>query len=251
MREINIPFSGFYESMWSGLIDRAMEMAAENDHQRQTEDAIPEELRLEETVFHEKLFDAMDYRDAERALAADYVDELNRRLESELGLKLHLKFKLMSSPREYNFETDRLFSDISLAAAKRLFAFSRKLDDHEKLKAKIRRRFTSRDGFHSHYSNDFEVWKAKPLADWDHNELGTLLCIACDELGEDWDWSVYERLAESDYEYVDKAVDWKKYEASIAEARADLEEELRADDPDFVPPPTRCPYTTDMFEPRQ
>ena len=247
-REINIPFGGFYESMWSDILDRELEMIVENDcNDRQREDGIPTELQLDERTYSDALFYSTDYRAGEIEIARDYVDALNAKIKDELGLDLGLKFKTMESPREYNFTTDRLFSDISLKACRRMLAYSRKLDNHGSLNAKIAERHTSRSGFVSFYGNAIKDWLAKPIDEWDHNELGTLLRVIVDQLGDNWEWDIYECLSDHSYDYADKAVDWQKYQAKIDDARAELESELRADDPDYVEPAYRCPRTIDMF----
>jgi hypothetical protein len=250
-REINIPFGGFYESMWSSILDDALEQAAEYDcNERQREEGVPSDLHLDERAYQDAIFEACNYRAGELEIAKDYVECFNRKIKEETGIDLGLKFKTMESPREYNFTTDRLFSDISLKARRRMLAYSRNLDNHATLARMIEKRHTSRSGFSSFYSNDWADWKAKPVAEWDHNELGTLLCVLVARLGQDWEWDIYESLAERGYDYQDEAIDWAKYEATIKEAREDLEVELRSADPDYIAPAYRCPKTIDMFAPK-
>lgn len=246
--EINIPFGGFYESMWSDILDHALEQTGEYDaNERQGEDGIPSELRLDESVYHDALFDSCDYSAGHDHIARDYVDSLNYLITEETGLTLGLTFKAMESPREYNFATDRLFSDISMFKIRSLFEYSRKLDNHATLRNGIKERFTSYDGFRSFYSNDLDEWMNTPLEDWDHNEIGTLLRVVMSQLDSEWEWSIYYPMAESDYIYEQTALDYGKYESIIKEAREELENELSEHDPDYKPHPVRCDKTIDLF----
>jgi hypothetical protein len=253
MREINIPFDGFYDSMWSSIIDHEIEQTAENDCARQADATYePEhyqrpELRVNESTFHDAIFDATNYRAAEEKIARDYVDAFRHMLKTECGLDIPLKLKAITSPRYYNFETDRLFSNISAKSVRKLFAYSRKLDNHATLRKAIEERHTSRSGFHSYYSNVLAEWLAKPVTDWDHNELATLLCVAVSQFDKDWRWSIFEVVSTDAYSYVDSAVDWKKYESAIESARDDLRAELVEEDPDYLERIYRCPHTLEMF----
>jgi hypothetical protein len=152
----------------------------------------------------------------------------------------------MTSPRFYNFETDRVFANISEHAARKLFAYSRKLDNHATLAKVIRARFTSRDGFHSFYSNSLAEWLEKPLDEWDHNELGTLLIVACESMGDDWEQDIEGSIIEREYEYLNEAIDWEKYQTIIDDMRAEKLETWREENPE-IEPPYRCAHTLDMF----
>lgn len=99
----------------------------------------------------------------------DYCKNYVRAISSEIGLDL--EFKSMWSPREYNFATDEITCYISSKDLKKISSVLNS-DVLEKI---IKRRFTSRDGFISFYSNSLKEWKEKPVKDWDEIELGTLL----------------------------------------------------------------------------
>jgi hypothetical protein len=245
---INIPFEGFYGSKYSGEIDHQEEQfceweATENEREG-GEMSYPEALRLTASELCELLYRHTDYGAAHQAVAALYADAFSDEASERLGFPLRLKFEALTSPREYNFETDRIFADIPVSAARALFAMS-KAEGHEELGAVIRERFTSRSGFASHYSADLDEWLAQPLREWDHNELGTLLraCLdiaeARDPHGEEIGWTIYSRLAD-DCGQLDSArenaVDWPAFEAAREELRADKAEELREDDPDAPDP---------------
>lgn len=240
-----IPFSGFYYSLWSDLIDREEEYFAENfANDRQAEDDIPPALRLTESEVCEILFDCMDYRAAHEEIARDYATAWIEAAEEALGFKLGATFESMSSPREYNFATDRIFCEIPLARVARLFVKSRQAG-HGDLRKAIAERFTSRDGFLSFYSNDRADWLEKPLADWDHNEIGTLLAAVVGEIEE---LDIFYRLADYSYQYLDSHLDWAKFDAAVEAKREEKREE--AGDT-IAPAPYRCRETPDLFaEPR-
>jgi hypothetical protein len=209
------------------------------------------ELRLDASDFAEAMNDAMDYKAACKAIAESYTDAFSDIVGEHIGLKLKLSMNTMTSPKEYNFTTDKIFAAIPWGVVKRLFIMSKR-DGHETLARTIARRHTSYDGFRSFYNNVLETWLAKPLDTWDYHELGTLLRAVMDL--KDWtrddNMDLYYRVTDDGaYQEISGAIDWPKYEAAIAELRADKEAELIALDPDFVPPPVRCPSTLDLFKP--
>jgi hypothetical protein len=242
---VNIPFSGFYGSLWSDLIDHDYESWVEGASERENEDT-PEPLRLDDSELADCLFWAMDYSAAYQEIAKDYSAAYNDWASEEIGFPLRMTFEEMTSPREYNFATDRIFCHIPLSVVRRLFAISRK-EGHSRLADMIKRRFTSYSGFISGYSNTLHDWLSKPLQDWDHNELGTLLLAVVGE--PDDDLTIYYRLADNSWQYFETAVDWKRFETRVQEARDVKAAEWKAENPDSdIPePPYRCHLTPDLF----
>lgn len=228
MPEINIPFPGFYESHLSDAVDRELEQFVENRCEDQAADW-PEPLRLSESDMGELSWRPMDHSAAYCDIARDYVTEFDAWAGEVLGESRGFKFSLMTSPREYNFETDRLFVTCSAAFIKRLWKMS-KADEHETLRRYIADRFTSRSGFISHYRNDLESWGA--LDNWDYNQLGTLL-LACLELsGADDDGMSRYWVYESAYQYFDAAFDFDRFDSDVAEKRAELLQAWLNEDPE-------------------
>jgi hypothetical protein len=253
-RIINIPFGGFYESMWSGEVDNHQERECEYMEERQGEEGIPPELRLTQSDFADIFFDVTDYHAIYEDIANCYADAFNNVVSEEIGIALGLKFEKMTSPRYYNFETDRLFCYIPWASVQALFAAS-VADDHKALRDVLSDRHTSYDGFCSHYSNDLETWTEKPLEDWDHNELCSLLCAAMLRAKmKDWEWDIYYAVCDGDgiYQEHDAGVDWKKFDEKVAEKREELREAAIEAHPDLAPELStvveRCPDTLDMFK---
>jgi methylglutaconyl-CoA hydratase len=120
--------------------------------------------------------EAMDYRKAYESYARDYAAAALRALNEALpeGYAIKWDFESLDSPREYNFSTDRLFVTLPLGHLETL----REYAGDDALREVIEHRFTSRDGFISSYSNNLDDWKAKPLAEYDHNEAGAVLQAA-------------------------------------------------------------------------
>lgn len=156
---VKIPFSGFYESMHSDEIDRAINMYF--DKEGDGDNHVPDNFYYS--------FNKHGAIQAEYAKL--YVERFCDWFESETKLPLTPQFEEMVSPREYNFTTDRLFALIPL---KQLRAIRKYVPD-DVLADHIISNHRSRSGFCSFYSDDLLTWKAKPLAQWDHNELATLI----------------------------------------------------------------------------
>jgi hypothetical protein len=268
LRLTTIPFEGFYESRWSQEIDQQESDfieyhtdAGNGEIDPDYEGAYAPELRLTDWDYQAILHRHTSYGDACRAIAQDYVAAFNVLASEEIGLPLKLEFESMSSPREYNFETDRLFAYIPLSVVKRLFAAS-KAEKHVSLCAAIKDRFTPCSGFIPHYSASLAEWLATPLADWDHNEIGTLLIAAMMRAGieeNEFGWSLFETVGEGSgfYQVWSNAVDWMAFEAERNEMRQDKAAELAEEDPEraaelgisvdgMEPLPIRCPYTLEM-----
>lgn len=250
---VNVPFAGFYESKWSDIVDsaetREIEFMADEEGQSDPDRECYQaeaRARLDAGELVDLFMRHATYRDAYGAIARDYVEGFDRELSETLGFSQRFVFEEMTSPRFYNFETDRLFASVPLETVKAWIALSRRSDRHATLSRLFREHFTSRDGFISHYNSSIPQ---KPVEDWDHNEIGTLL-LAVLELRADADemeGSIYYSLTECDYKYLDKAMDWTALYADSKEAQAEKLEELRAGDPDYEAPLPRCADTLDMF----
>jgi hypothetical protein len=243
-----LPFEGFYNTIYSGIVDHAEEIWIEYEvSYRQDEDGIPEELQLASDDLWTIINKHSDYSAAYQDMAADYVSAFSLRASDEFDFKgdaLGLHFESMDSPREYNFRTDRVYAYIHPLVLHYLVTRSA-MDSHAKLRKVIKDNFTSRSGFSSHYDNALDTWLTNPFEEWDHNELCTLIeaTIPCDT--DEFRWGCYEYV-DQDSQYWENCVDWTKVDADIAEWRADKVDELKTDEPDYEPP-YRCDVTPDMF----
>ena len=185
--ESTIPFDGFYESFISADIDHQIGQQIEwdtdiydlnEDEQQILWDSY---LSVNRKYFYNQI--AEDYTNF-------YIDALNERLK---GFTLDAKFKLLTSPREYNFETDRIFIEIEKNHAIDFIKYINK-NFKKTLENKIKERFTSRSGFWSYYENDLDTW-TQDYSEWDYNQIGT--CFELFDLEEeDINYSLREYLNE-------------------------------------------------------
>lgn len=231
-REVNLPFQGFYSSIWDGGIDSHVEQESEywREDLARTAEIFPllnlEEMEESDWIRLAELYscDCINYSEVYAEMARAYAEEFGDWLADSLDLEgTSATFSAMESPRFYNFETDRVFANIALPILRDILA--RLLADdrgREVLEETIGDRHTSRSGFISFYSSDESEWLEKPLEGWDHNELGTLVRAwvsfndveSIDE--ELYDWrpgGLYEEI----YRAVDSATDWDKLAAVTIE----------------------------------
>lgn len=242
---VKVPFSGFYNSIWSEELDEVEQREAEYfADERQSSEGIPEDLHLDECEVSEILYRCADYSSAHNAIARAYVDLFNEVFSDKVYPGLNLDFESMSSPREYNFTTDRVFAWADLDAIRELFVTI----DKKAMDEVARERHQSRSGFISFYSPDWETWG--PVDEWDYNQYETLIRAAIRATGEeadDWDSELHEFMTEPVYEAWSDCVDWALFDELCEEARDEKRAELMEEDPDYAPPPVRCKYTMEMF----
>ena len=186
--ESTIPFDGFYESFISDDIDHQIGQQIEWDtdiydlNEDEQQILWDNYLSVNRSYFYNQI--AKDYTNF-------YIDALNERLEE---FTLNAKFNLLTSPREYNFETDRIFIDIEKNHAIDFIKYIIK-NYKKELENKIKERFTSRSGFWSHYKNGLDLW-TQDYSEWDHNQIGT--CFELFDLEEeDINYSLREYLTEA------------------------------------------------------
>ena len=186
--ESTIPFDGFYESFISADIDYQVGQQIEWDSD--TFDLNEDEqqilwdnyLSVNTSYFYNKI--AEDFTNF-------YIDTLNERLE---GFTLNATYKFFTSPREYNFSTDRIFIEIEENHAIDFIKYIIK-NYKKELEEKIKQRFTSRSGFISSYKNSLDLW-IDDYSEWDHNQIGT--CFELFDLEEEeTNYSLRDYLSES------------------------------------------------------
>ena len=234
-------FPGFYESMLSSAIDNAEEQAADYDAEKEASEEYypetyqPEHLRITKDEFALIYFHCTNYQATYLKVAQFWVEAFDLWCKENLGTpEKSFTFESMHSPREYNFTTNWVFAHVPVSVLETMFAMSA-ANKHEVLAQTIKNTFTSYDGFSSFYSNALEVWLEKPLGEWDHNELGTLVAaaiIASDEWKDRGEFSMalYESVFSGNGEEDEaRAVDWDKYEAKAKALRAKKLEEHNAE----------------------
>lgn len=185
--ETTIPFSGFYHSWHDQELDNALNYITSDCHGEV----------LSKKLF-ELAFDSINWKEVHLAYAKKYTELVADRFQ------LKIKFKMLCSPKYYNFETDRIIATIELPEVERI----KSVITYSGLQAICKEDFTSRDGFISHYKNDYTLWPID-LEEWDHNQVGTLLQAYIKEhenYTEDWELSLLEDLSETAYSLVSNAI---------------------------------------------
>lgn len=166
---ILIPFCGFYESIAS---QKAEEIAFRNFvNEKDIKDNaegrmdIPDDMtEAEQTEFWDVFYPKV-IKDIREDIAKDYMYHLGK----ELGLEF--TFESISSPKFYNFTTDRLFVDVD---TNELIHFYNRVDKAI-LADMIKERHTSGPGFDSYYENDIAHESWSDPEKFDHNQWETVV----------------------------------------------------------------------------
>jgi len=186
--ESTIPFDGFYNSFIDADIDHQIGQQIEWDidtfdlNEDEQQILWDNYLSINRSYFYNQI--AEDYTNF-------YIDALNERLK---GFKLKATYKYFTSPKEYNFSTDRIFIEIEENHCIDFIKYI--IENYKKeLEEKIKDRFTSRSGFISSYKNSLDLW-TKDYSEWDCNMIGT--CFELFDLEEeDINYSLREYLSET------------------------------------------------------
>lgn len=205
MVEINVPFPGFYESYLNMEIDNV-------DQQCADEFTPPEEEMNNADVFPYDIYnvitDNTNYAEAHIKIAEAWVDALSNYITGEYGLYFEMTFKTMTSPREYNFSTDRVFANITDTDLEELF----ERVDKASLTKVCEEQLKPRSGFISFYDHNWVTWG--PLHTWDANQTGLLLEALLDG-DEMWEGCVIDGLSEDIANIVDSCRDYIAIEHKI------------------------------------
>ena len=221
-------FPGWYGSWLDSELDHQIERDSEyiangQDSEYYANDSaanfnFPEPLKLSESDVSDLYFrqSFCEYREARNldwleTLANELTDQCESAGDSRLqtfwrvavcALGYSLKYESMSSPREYNFTTDRLFAFGRLQAFRVMLRLARRPEYRDAWAAIVSDRHSSRDGFISFYDSDAESWGAD-IREYDHNQLATLFAFALESCGV-WDCggrrgndSAWDRLNDS------------------------------------------------------
>ena len=156
---IQLPsFHGFYESIWSSLADDFIDYDSKERGITKVDD-----WRCKWDEFQMEV--VKQYTDM-------YIDLVNSELE--LNIRKMAEPEL-DSPRYYNYRTDRIYVDIHFQAIRKVRALMRK---HEsEMRKLIHDHHTSRDGFISFMSNDFDEWISEYLV-YGGEDFGLYLSFA-------------------------------------------------------------------------
>lgn len=158
MHDVTLPFDGFCDTVHAMAIDDAIERMFSNE---QGDDCTP-------IAFHY----AFNFMDTTIEPYCKMVAEQTQHELKQAGFDLpSMVFDEVQSPREYNFENDRIF--IRLSTLDILMMFQEV--DRDELNQLIKDTYTSYEGFRSFYDNSLADWCDKFVTEWDCNQLGTLM----------------------------------------------------------------------------
>jgi len=146
VKEIRVPFSGFYQTIHDAVIEETAEMQVED-----VDD-----------------LDKLDMRQAMIDYSKIFINKLGKEIE------IDFVFADLESPREYNFETDKIFANITIEEINKMYeeVFSNETTK-KNFRDKVSSHFAKRDGFAPNYSDDYNNWG--DISTWDYNQLSILL----------------------------------------------------------------------------
>jgi len=149
--EIEVPFSGFYESHHDQMLEDAIQQHFSYDYDKDEDKELGED-------YDEARWNAdINWQEIQEAYAKEYTEMFGQEFD------LDLKFVQMTSPKFYNFGTDRIFAEVPKEQIDNIF---KEVIKHPEWAAYIKERFTSYSGFSSNYSNDIndDDWKLSDFA---------------------------------------------------------------------------------------
>ncbi len=147
-------FSGFYNTIWDES-DNWMEYEL-NDEECFREH-YPEFDGIPFDFIRDNFWDIIDCRKGFEGVVDYIVSVFPRWFNGEVGSDIikNVTFQKIVSPREYNFYNDS--ADVSIEVDTDLIAKYLEENGHA-FSEYLKKRYTSRDGFISHYSNDISEW---------------------------------------------------------------------------------------------
>jgi len=178
-----IPFSGFYESIWSDNVENAVDAMDAMDG-----DSGPGGVT------------EVNWIATGNAISKQYVWEFRVSWNNAMGFDLPVEFDHLESPTEYNFSTDRIFATISRRGVARLKQIAR--SNMAALKKVLTKHCTPCSGYVPKYSDDPEDWIQKSRRDYDHNEIQVLIETALESEGVDvqeLEEDIYGQVAASNF----------------------------------------------------
>lgn len=181
--EVIIPFSGFYDSIHSEIMhDETLNTIAYRLFDMDLDELMDDDLEKVQDLLW---MQSSDYWDKYRH---NYSVAYAKEWCHQTTIKFH-SFGEISSPREYNFSTDRLFVWCEFKSLQRL-----RIEHLDEFKVWAISNIHSKDGFvlFSEYSP--ENWIYKPCRTWDANMWGIFLDYLEEQHLGDISYSVYEEL---------------------------------------------------------
>lgn len=184
--EIEIPFFGFYESIHQDNINTALEQHYQDDEGNVDSETV-------DAVYSA----GVDWREIFNEYSRRFTDKLAQRTE------LDLEYIEVISPREYNFQTDRIFAKIPKTQLNKI---RKEVEAYPEWAETIKEKFTSYSGFSSNYSSDIkdEDWTRELL---DECQYRVILELYFDRhLDDDWELWTGEDVLAYEMDSIGKAI---------------------------------------------
>lgn len=134
--EIQLPFSGFYESIHDMYIDNHIEY--ELEYLESELGYTDEQLDIIKDKFY-----MMDYAPIKKAICEHYIQAYNQVFYDEYNIHLDLEYSDLISPRFYNYETDRLYALIDES----IYNEVSEMVNNESFKTMLKDKFKPQSGF--------------------------------------------------------------------------------------------------------
>lgn len=144
LANVYLPFCGFYESIIAAAID--------DEIQREIEYFSEDEaMQLSYDDFD------VNYHELHTDIAKELADYYPARIKDHTGLDISCQFEELWSPREYNFETDRVYCVIPNHDINRLLNWLIS-QSKEFFPAYVEKKLKPCSGFIPFYDNDVKSW---------------------------------------------------------------------------------------------
>lgn len=209
---VEVPFSGYYESIPDSMIDDAI--LGLYDYDYRTDDS------REVTVTESNIIWMSDinYTAIREEFNKKYIDAINKEFD------LDLEYTEMVSPKFYNFSTDRIFATMPKDQFNKI---RREVEKYPEYPGYIKDHYTSYDGFSSNYSYDVtdEDWTRDEL---DDPQTGSILKLYFkNNGGDDWYINMYYEIAVNEFDTIQDAdeVIRANFKKRLEELRSALESE--------------------------
>jgi succinate dehydrogenase flavin-adding protein (antitoxin of CptAB toxin-antitoxin module) len=155
-------FPGFYESLYS-FPDNDMEYTLFDDPC-----TIQDEIK---DFILDKVFDHIDNTHYEQDVCKKYLEIWSEVAKESFPFIKSITYENLVSPREYNFSTDSINIIVELDLPALIAEFTK---NKQAAADYIHEKYTSYDGFMSHYENDLDNWLITVEENSDH-KIGAML----------------------------------------------------------------------------
>ena len=207
---LQIPFfPGFYESDLMNSDTSYWAIKEELEY-------LQHDCRQEHPEYQILTEDDLDFRysDYEHDLAEAFLEAWN---ENSPEIVLGVENPEIDSPRYYNYRNDRLFADVQLRDDWKDVMREFISENHDWLKERVRKDWTSCSGFMSFMDNDIDKWDARLFEEEDvryiSTMLGYMMCRENKEIRNDLIMSVLENIYAGFYVFITEEAEERIKEA--------------------------------------